>query len=106
VADARVNLSGCDARIVRVDVDKFRPQPADIVVADPSRRGLGRAAVEVIDRTATPLVVLVSCDAGALGRDARLLAQTGFTCESADLVDAFPQTSHVEVVTRWVRPRR
>ena len=43
------------------------------------------------------------CDAAALGRDARLLVEQGFELERVRLVDLFPQTTHVEVVSRFVR---
>ena len=46
-------------------------------------------------------MVLVSCDAGALGRDAGLLAKAGYRLERVVLVDHFPHTAHVEVVTAW-----
>ncbi len=123
VADARVNLAdllapvgGSDAadshaadsgparvRVVRSDVDHWRPSHADLVIADPARAGLGRRAVEVIVRTGARVVVLVSCDAASLGRDAALLAGAGYTFEQAELVDLFPQSHHVEVVSRFSR---
>ena len=46
-------------------------------------------------------VVLVSCDPASLGRDARLLAEAGYRLERARVLDLFPQTSHVEVVTTF-----
>jgi tRNA/tmRNA/rRNA uracil-C5-methylase (TrmA/RlmC/RlmD family) len=48
-------------------------------------------------------VVLVSCDPAALGRDAKLLGQAGYELVSCQLVDLFPHTSHVEVVSRFDR---
>jgi 23S rRNA (uracil1939-C5)-methyltransferase len=102
-ADARVNLAGLDARVVRSDVGRWRPRRADAVVADPPRAGLGRAGVRVIAGTHAPRVVLVSCDAGALGRDAGLLTRAGYRLASATLVDQFVGTPHVEVVTRFDR---
>ena len=44
-ADARVNLDGLDARVVRADVDHWGAAHADVVVADPPRTGLGAKAV-------------------------------------------------------------
>ena len=52
------------------------------------------------------VVVLVSCDAAACARDARLLADQGYTLESVTLVDLFPHTPHVEVVSRLVAWQR
>ena len=57
----------------------------------------------MLARTGAAVVVLVSCDAASLGRDAGLLAAAGFRLERAELVDLFPQSHHVEVVSRFVR---
>jgi tRNA/tmRNA/rRNA uracil-C5-methylase (TrmA/RlmC/RlmD family) len=38
-----------------------------------------------------------------MGRDAGLLVEAGYTLTGVTLVDLFPQTSHVEVVTGWSR---
>jgi tRNA/tmRNA/rRNA uracil-C5-methylase (TrmA/RlmC/RlmD family) len=105
VADARINLADLDgARIVRSDVRRWHPSSADVVVADPSRPGLGTEVVPRIGATGASVLALVSCDPGALGRDAGLLAGAGWELESVRLVDLFPHTSHVEVVTGWIRP--
>ncbi|MCA1847235.1 MAG: methyltransferase, partial [Actinobacteria bacterium] len=104
VADARINLSDLDgARIVRSDVRRWRPSAADVVVADPSRLGLGADVVPRIGATEAGTLALVSCDPGALGRDAGLLAAAGWRLDSVRLVDLFPHTAHVEVVTGWIR---
>ena len=102
-ADARINLAHTGAKVLKTRVERFRPPPVELVVADPPRRGLGRRAVEVIGRAHGRRLALVSCDLGALGRDAVLLRDSGWTCVDAVMVDAFPHTSHVEVVTAWER---
>ena len=105
VADARINLADLEgARIVRSDVRRWHPSAADVVVADPSRQGLGAEVVPRIGATGASALALVSCDPGALGRDAGLLAADGWRLGSVRLVDLFPHTSHVEVVTGWIRP--
>jgi 23S rRNA (uracil1939-C5)-methyltransferase len=48
-------------------------------------------------------LALVSCDAVALGRDTALLAGAGYRWAGSTLVDAFPHTAHVEVVSRFDR---
>lgn len=103
VADARVNLASQDARIVRADVDHWGAARADVVVADPPRSGLGARGVGKVAATHAARVVLVSCDPGALGRDARLLVEAGYGLRSSQVVDLFPHTSHVEVVSRFER---
>lgn len=101
IADATVNVPA--AKVVRVDVARWRPEPAAVVVADPSRHGLGQRAVDRLAATGTTHLVLVSCDPAALGRDAGLLARHGFEHDGSTLVDLFPHTPHVEVVTRFIR---
>jgi 23S rRNA (uracil1939-C5)-methyltransferase len=103
VADARVNLADQGARIVRADVDHWGPARADVVIADPPRAGLGARGVSKVAATHAARLALVSCDPGALGRDARLLADAGYDLQSSELVDLFPHTSHVEVVSRFDR---
>lgn len=106
VADARVNLADlAGARVVRADVRRWHPGPADVVVADPSRHGLGADVVAKVAATGAATVVLASCDPGSLGRDAGDLAAAGYRLRSACLVDLFPHTPHVEVVTTWHRGR-
>ncbi len=103
VADARHNLRDTPTRIVRSTMARWRPDPADVIVADPPRTGLGRSGVASVVASGATGAVLVSCDAGALGRDARLLVEGGFTFLGCEVLDAFPQTSHVEVVSRFRR---
>lgn len=99
VADARVNLADLDARIVKVALARWRPSPADVVVADPARKGLERAGVGAVAATGAGLCVLVSCDPGALGRDARLLAEAGYRHVGSQVIDLFGHASHIEVVS-------
>jgi 23S rRNA (uracil1939-C5)-methyltransferase len=106
VADAAANLADRDATIVRCPVGRWRPTPADVVVADPPRAGLGREGVAAVAGTATSRLVLVSCDAAAFGRDAGLLAAAGYERRSTVLVDLFPHTPRVELVSRFDRVER
>jgi 23S rRNA (uracil1939-C5)-methyltransferase len=103
VADAKVNLSGRPARVVRSDVARWGPARAAAVVADPPRAGLGPAGVRAVVATQAERLALVSCDPAALGRDARLLAAAGYALATVTSVDLFPHTSHVEVVSRFDR---
>ena len=67
------------------------------------RSGLGNPGVVPLLDPAPPTVVLVSCDAVAAARDARLLADAGYELVSAEVLDLFPHTHHVEVVSRFER---
>lgn len=101
VADAVVNVP--DAKVLRLDVGRWRPSPAALVLADPARDGLGDRGAAALAGTGTTHLVLVSCDPASLGRDARLLASHGFEHDGSTVVDLFPHTPHVEVVSRFIR---
>lgn len=103
VADARHNLADLDTRLLRLPLAKWRPSPADVVVADPARNGLGREGVGAVAGTGAGLCVLVSCDLAALGRDTRLLAEAGYEHAGSQVLDLFGHTGEVEVVTAFVR---
>ena len=105
VADARINLEGTGVRVVRADVGRWHPRHADVVVADPPRAGLGRPGARRVRETSAATLVLVSCDPASFARDAALLAGDGWQLDSCTLVDLFPQTSHVEVVSGFRRGR-
>jgi 23S rRNA (uracil1939-C5)-methyltransferase len=102
-ADAAANLADLDASVVTAEVGRWQPARADVVIADPARTGLGRPGVGVLAACRAPRLVVVSCDAASLGRDAALLAGVGYRLASVRLVDAFPHTTHVEVVSRFER---
>jgi tRNA/tmRNA/rRNA uracil-C5-methylase (TrmA/RlmC/RlmD family) len=99
VADARQNLGDVDARVVKVAMARWRPSPADVVVADPARSGLAKEGVAAVVGTGAPFCVLISCDPAALGRDAALLAEAGYEHVGSTVIDLFGHTSHIEVVS-------
>jgi 23S rRNA (uracil1939-C5)-methyltransferase len=102
-ADATINLSGRNARIEQVLLENWRPVPAGLVIADPARAGLGKAAVEKLTATGATRLVLVSCDPVSFARDARLLTEAGFRLTGGEVLDLFPNTHHLEVVGSFER---
>ena len=107
VADALVNLADLNSRVAPSEVGRWEPRRgearADVTIADPSRPGLGRPGVHGVVASAAARVVLVSCDPASLARDAVLLREAGYHLSSVVLVDVFPDTFHVETVSRFDR---
>lgn len=101
--DARINLADRKARVIESAVEDWQPEPAGLVIADPSRRGLGPEAADVLAATEAERIVLVSCDAAAGARDIGLLINRGYMFVYSEVLDLFPNTPHVEVVTRLDR---
>ena len=73
----------------------------NVAIVDPPRAGLGTAGVDAVARTAPRTIVLISCDPASLARDAGLLTAAGYRPDWVQPVDLFPQTYHVETVTRF-----
>lgn len=101
-ADARHNLGG-SVRVEQARVERWKPTSFDTVIADPARRGLGKRGAAIVERTGAGHLVLVSCDPASLGRDAALLGEQGWRHEGAELIDMFPNTSRLEVVSTFTR---
>lgn len=100
-ADAEINLAGQPATVVRSRMEEWPPEPADLVIADPARNGLDKGGAAVVAATGAQVIVLVSCDVGSLARDVRLLDGYGYTHAGTQVLDLFPNTSHIEAVTRF-----
>ena len=73
----------------------------DVVVLDPPRKGAEASALEAVARANPERIVYVSCNPATLARDAKLLAEKGYTLREAVPVDMFPWTAHVETVA-WL----
>jgi 23S rRNA (uracil1939-C5)-methyltransferase len=101
-SDLRNNASAFgDVAVHHQPVEAYlheRPRRPAVIVLDPPRTGLSRAAAEGVSRLRAGRVIYVSCDPATLARDARLLVNAGYRLERADAFDLFPGTPHVETV--------
>lgn len=74
-----------------------RADRPDLLVVNPPRRGLGEALSGWIEASGIPTVLYSSCDPVTLARD--LAAMPGYVLRRARVLDMFPQTAHLEVLT-------
>jgi 23S rRNA (uracil1939-C5)-methyltransferase len=81
---------------------KYRATP-QLAVLDPPRAGLTPGIVKHLGRIAPERITYVSCDPPTLARDLAALQQSGYELTEVHLFDLFPQTFHVETVTRLRR---
>lgn len=75
----------------------------DRVVLDPPRRGCAPEVIAALVRLGPARIVYVSCHPGTLARDCKLLAAAGYRITSAEVIDMFPHTHHVESIVRLER---
>ncbi|HTF46798.1 MAG TPA: methyltransferase, partial [Pseudonocardia sp.] len=89
-------------RVERVLAELTEAGRPDVVVADPPRKGLGRAVVDGLVAAAPDRLVHVACDPAALARDVGLFAERGYRLAELRAFDAFPMTHHLEAVALFV----
>lgn len=97
-----VRQSG-EANIVFRRDDAAALPNADAIVVDPPRAGLSSEARAAIDDNTANTLVYVSCDPATWARDVGDLVRRGWTLGEVVPHDFYPQTSHVEVVSRLTR---
>jgi 23S rRNA (uracil1939-C5)-methyltransferase len=78
--------------------------PAELLIVNPPRSGLGPDVVDVLAEHPPDRVVYVSCDPATLARDVGALASL-YAPGSLRCFDLFPQTAHVETVLVLERKR-
>ena len=74
--------------------------PADLVILNPPRGGVGAAVADGLKQQAPGAVIYVSCNPATLARDIRRMER--FRVLSLRGFDMFPQTAHVETVCELV----
>lgn len=95
IENAEFHVGATEELLPRLIADGLRP---DVIVLDPPRKGCDPAVLEAIIAAAPKRVVYVSCGAPTLARDAKLLAEGGYTAEKVQCVDMFCWTGAVETV--------
>lgn len=69
---------------------------ADIAVIDPPRKGCDRLTLNSLVRMSPKRIVMISCNPATAARDAKYLAENGYSLKKAKAFDLFPRTGHIE----------
>jgi 23S rRNA (uracil1939-C5)-methyltransferase len=104
VRDLQFNAERAGLSNVRAEarmVEEFLQEqeyPADFVLLDPPRAGLGKAVVRRLAELQPRQVALVACDPATLARDLAGLIAAGYRVARMIMMDLFPQTYHLETI--------
>ncbi len=71
----------------------------DVIVVDPPRKGCDEKCLETMVKMQPDRIVYVSCDPATLSRDIKYLRANNYELRRLHIVDMFPQSVHVEVVS-------
>lgn len=91
------NIAWLAGNLDQFDAQKFQLPAANKLLLDPPRDGAQVFCKQVVLK-GVERIVYVSCNPSTLARDAAILAERGFSLESVQLVDMFPQTTHIEAL--------
>ena len=86
-----------EARMVEEFLQE-QERPADFVLLDPPRAGLGKAVVQRLVDLQPRQITIVACDPATLARDLSGLVTAGYRVKKMTMFDLFPQTYHLEAV--------
>jgi len=73
----------------------------DCIITDPPRAGMHPDVIRQLKELKTDRIVYVSCNPSTMARDLQMLSDT-YQVESVQPVDMFPQTWHIEAVTKLI----
>lgn len=94
---------------VKLDAGDFLRRPseelrhADLLIANPPRSGLKAFLDPLPQAQELRHLLYMSCHPESFVEDIPRLRQAGFHLERLDLLDQFPQTRHLEILTHWRR---
>lgn len=72
----------------------------DVLFIDPPRKGCDKSFLETIAEMKIPKIVYISCNVSTLARDLNYLQSKGYQVLEVTPFDMFPQTTHIETVTK------
>ena len=105
----KANLPGVHALCADLERDSLEATlidalgPARLLLLDPPRDGAPNLQRFLSAATALHEIIYISCDLATYARDFKTLLEAGFEPVEIQPIDLFPQTPHVEVLTRLRR---
>jgi len=78
----------------------------DSIIFDPPRKGMAKNIIDKLSEIDIKEIVYISCNPSTFSRDSELLEAIGYKLERVQGVDMFPQTSHIEVIGKFVKKEK
>lgn len=97
------NVDNIDFKKITADKINTLSIKPDLIIVDPPRSGLSKSALEGIINLNPESVIYVSCNPSTFARDASGLIRHGYKLDKLSMIDMFPGTQHIEVISRFYR---
>ncbi len=81
-------------------IKSWKNYDVDVLFIDPPRKGCDKEFLETIVDMKIPRIVYISCNVSTLARDLNYLQSQNYDVVEVTPYDMFPQTSHIETVTK------
>ena len=107
IEDARENAKNNKIENAKFVVGKaeeviktWKNYDVDVLFIDPPRKGCDPEFLNTIIEMKIPRIVYISCNVSTLARDLNILQASNYEIKEVTPFDMFPQTSHIESVTK------
>ena len=107
IEDAKINLKNLtNVELIQNEVENLSEESfkekIDIIILDPSRKGVHSNALNWVLKLSPPQIIYVSCNIESLKKDLMELKDC-YEINKIMPLDMFPQTKHVECVVNLTR---
>lgn len=108
IRDAQVNAERNHVRNARFIAGLAEEKIAaignvDVAILNPPRKGCERLFLDRLIEKQPNRILYISCDPATLARDLKVLEQMGYKVQTAQPLDMFPQTMHVEIIASLIK---
>jgi len=101
IENVEFELGKAEDKMVEWQAAELQP---DVIFVDPPRKGLTPELIDAATGMQPTKIVYISCNPATLARDAEHLLANGYQIDgSVQPIDQFPQTTHIETVTVFIK---
>lgn len=97
------NMDHVAFRNADVTTASFEDQKPEAIIVDPPRAGIAPSARKRILSLHPERLVYISCNPSTFARDSLDFREGGYELKKLTLIDMFPGTCHIEVISQFVR---
>jgi 23S rRNA (uracil1939-C5)-methyltransferase len=108
-AQINASLNNCkNLKFYSLSESEINPVKLNVktVVIDPPRAGISKKGRRTINAINPEVIVYVSCNPSTFSRDIVDFFKNGYVLSDITLIDMFPCTHHIEVISRLVKVHR